>query len=66
VGRAAAMSGSRSRTAPAKRNTPLARGVSSGGAAGRAYSQNFVTGTGSDAPLPSQNISFESTPWLTR
>lgn len=30
------------------------------------FSQNFVTGTGSFAPLLSQNISLESTPWLTR
>jgi hypothetical protein len=30
------------------------------------YSQNLVTGTGSFAPLPSQNISFWSMPLETR
>ena len=30
------------------------------------YSQNLVTGTGSFAPLPSQNMSFWSIPLLAR
>lgn len=55
------------------RDAELVKPLFSGGgsmlldrAAGDQGSQNFVTGTGSFEPFPSQNTSFESTPLLTR